>query len=93
MPERLPVEVGGGVASREAHGQVEVGDEVLQDVADACLVGRPFVYGLALGGADGVHHVLENLIANFDLTMGLAGRDAAADLDRESLRHESELPP
>jgi isopentenyl-diphosphate delta-isomerase len=60
--------------------------------ADACLVGRPFVYGLALGGADGVGHVLENLIANFDLTMGLAGRDAAADLDRESLRHESELP-
>ncbi|PSQ42724.1 alpha-hydroxy-acid oxidizing enzyme, partial [Halobacteriales archaeon QS_9_68_42] len=48
---------------------------------------------LALGGADGVHHVLENLIANFDLTMGLAGRDAAADLDGESLRHESELPP
>ena len=61
--------------------------------ADACLVGRPFVYGLALGGADGVGHVLENLIADFDLTMGLAGRDAAADLDGASLRHESELPP
>jgi isopentenyl-diphosphate delta-isomerase len=61
--------------------------------ADACLVGRPFVYGLALGGRDGVHHVLENLVANFDLTMGLAGRDAARDLDRDSLRHESELPP
>ena len=61
--------------------------------ADVCLLGRPFVYGLALGGRDGVHHVLENLIADFDLTMGLAGRDAAADLDRSSLRHESELEP
>ena len=61
--------------------------------ADACLIGRPFVYGLGLGGRDGVHHVLENLIADFDLTMGLAGRDAAANLDRESLRHESQLPP
>jgi isopentenyl-diphosphate delta-isomerase len=61
--------------------------------ADVCLLGRPFVYGLALGGRDGVHHVLENLIADFDLTMGLAGRDAAADLDRSSLRHESKLKP
>jgi isopentenyl-diphosphate delta-isomerase len=61
--------------------------------ADACLLGRPFIYGLALGGRDGVHHVLENLIADFDLTMGLAGRDTAAELDRESLRHESELEP
>lgn len=60
--------------------------------ADACLIGRPFIYGLALGGRDGVEHVLENLIADFDLTMGLAGRDAATDLDRETLRHESHLP-
>ncbi|CAI50653.1 lactate 2-monooxygenase [Natronomonas pharaonis DSM 2160] len=60
--------------------------------ADACLIGRPFIYGLALGGQDGVEHVLENLIADFDLTMGLAGRDAATDLDRETLRHESHLP-
>lgn len=61
--------------------------------ADACLLGRPFIYGLAVGGADGVHHVLENLVADFDLTMGLAGRDDAGELGRDSLRHESELPP
>ena len=35
VTERFAVEVGGGVAPREAHGQVEVGDEVLQDVMDA----------------------------------------------------------
>jgi len=61
--------------------------------ADACLVGRPFIYGLALGGQEGVHHVLENLIADFDLTMGLAGRDEASAIGRTSLKHESELPP
>lgn len=61
--------------------------------ADACLLGRPFVYGLALGGQAGVHHVLENLIADFDLSMGLAGRDDVDALSRNSLRHESELRP
>ncbi len=61
--------------------------------ADACLIGRPFVYGLAVGGRAGVHHVLENLIADFDLTMGLAGRDTAAAIDRSAVTHESCLRP
>ncbi|MUV86789.1 alpha-hydroxy-acid oxidizing protein [Natronomonas sp. CBA1123] len=59
--------------------------------ADACLIGRPFIYGLALGGQAGVHHVLENLIADFDLTMGLAGRDSVSEVNRNSLRHEDDL--
>jgi isopentenyl-diphosphate delta-isomerase len=59
--------------------------------ADACLIGRPFIYGLALGGQPGVHHVLENLIADFDLTMGLAGRDSVSEVNRNSLRHEDDL--
>ncbi|MCY4730804.1 lactate 2-monooxygenase [Natronomonas gomsonensis] len=59
--------------------------------ADACLIGRPFIYGLALGGQAGVHHVLENLIADFDLTMGLAGRDSVSKVNRDSLRHEDDL--
>ena len=41
--------------------------------AKAVLVGRPYVYGLALGGAAGVQEVLQNLLADIDLTMGLAG--------------------
>ena len=59
--------------------------------ADACLLGRPFIYGLALGGQDGVEHVLRSLLADFDLTMGLSGRDAAAEIDRDAVRHESEF--
>lgn len=41
--------------------------------ADACLVGRPHLYGLALAGADGVRQVLENVLAELDLTMTLTG--------------------
>jgi lactate 2-monooxygenase len=41
--------------------------------AQAVLVGRPWVYGLALAGADGVRAVMENMLAELDLTMGLSG--------------------
>lgn len=54
--------------------------------ADACLLGRPHLYGLALDGADGVTQVIENLIAELDLSMALAGVARIADLGREQLR-------
>jgi L-lactate dehydrogenase (cytochrome)/lactate 2-monooxygenase len=47
--------------------------------ARAVLVGRPWVYGLALAGADGVRAVMEHVQAELDLTMGLAG---VASLDQ-----------
>ncbi len=50
--------------------------------ARAVLVGRPYVYGLALGGADGVRHVLRCLLAEFDLTLALTGHASAHSLDR-----------
>src|SRR3954447_20155193 len=37
--------------------------------ADAVLVGRPYIYGLGLGGEDGVRHVLRSLLAELDLSM------------------------
>ena len=37
------------------------------------LVGRPYMYGLALGGADGVKHVIKTILAELELTMGLSG--------------------
>lgn len=42
--------------------------------ANACLIGRPYIYGLAIAGADGVRQVIENIVAELDLTMGLAWR-------------------
>lgn len=41
--------------------------------ADAVLLGRPHIYGLALAGAEGVRQVIENVVAELDLTMGLVG--------------------
>ncbi len=41
--------------------------------AKAVLLGRPYAYGLALGGEQGVTEVVANLLADIDLTMGLAG--------------------
>jgi isopentenyl diphosphate isomerase/L-lactate dehydrogenase-like FMN-dependent dehydrogenase len=48
--------------------------------ADAVLVGRPFAFGLALGGQAGVHHVVRCLLAELDTTLALAGFRDLADL-------------
>jgi isopentenyl diphosphate isomerase/L-lactate dehydrogenase-like FMN-dependent dehydrogenase len=53
--------------------------------AKAVLVGRPWAYGLALGGQDGVRHVLRSLLADFDLTMALSGHRIPAELSRAVL--------
>jgi len=53
--------------------------------ARAVLVGRPYVYGLALGGEQGVRDVLDNLVADFDLTLGLMGCPGVADLKLDCL--------
>jgi lactate 2-monooxygenase len=48
--------------------------------ADAVLVGRPYVWGLAVGGEAGVIAVLRGLLAEFDLTLGLSGHAAPGQL-------------
>lgn len=53
--------------------------------ADAVLLGRPFLYGLALGGQEGVAHVLRCLLAEFDLVTSLSGHTGAAELGRYSI--------
>jgi lactate 2-monooxygenase len=54
--------------------------------ADAVMIGRPYVWGLALAGADGVEHVLRCLLADLDLTMALSGVRSVAELTRDVLR-------
>ncbi|MEU4669275.1 alpha-hydroxy-acid oxidizing protein [Amycolatopsis sp. NPDC023774] len=54
--------------------------------ARAVGVGRPYVWGLALGGADGAVHVLRSLLAEADLIMAVDGYPTLADLTRDSLR-------
>lgn len=54
--------------------------------ATAVGVGRPYTYGLALGGTDDVVHVLRSLLAEADLIMGVDGYPTLADLTPEALR-------
>jgi lactate 2-monooxygenase len=53
--------------------------------ARAVLVGRPYVYGLALGGEHGVRDVLDNLVADVDITLGLLGCTSVGDLSVDCL--------
>jgi lactate 2-monooxygenase len=48
--------------------------------AKAVLLGRPYVYGLAHDGEAGVRHVLRSILADLDLTLGLAGYRNLAEL-------------
>lgn len=48
--------------------------------ADAVLLGRPYAYGLALAGQDGVRHVLRCVLSELDLTLALAGYAGLAEL-------------
>jgi lactate 2-monooxygenase len=51
--------------------------------AKAVLIGRPYVYGLALGGEAGVRHVLRTLYTELELTLTLAGITRPADLSAD----------
>ncbi|MFI5663493.1 alpha-hydroxy-acid oxidizing protein [Streptomyces sp. NPDC051684] len=53
--------------------------------ATAVGVGRPYAYGLAVGGEDGLVHVLRSLLAEADLIMAVDGYPTLADLTPESL--------
>lgn len=53
--------------------------------ATAVGVGRPYGWGIAMGGAAGAQHVLQCLLAEADLTMGLNGYASVAELTRDVL--------
>ena len=53
--------------------------------ADAVLIGRPFLYGLALAGQSGVEQVLRSLLAEFDITLALSGYGSPAELSPSAL--------
>lgn len=58
--------------------------------ASAALVGRPYLWGLALGGSDGVRAVLRSLLGELDLTLALAGHTSPATLGRDALARRSQ---
>jgi isopentenyl diphosphate isomerase/L-lactate dehydrogenase-like FMN-dependent dehydrogenase len=60
--------------------------------ATAVLVGRPYAYGLALAGTRGVVAVLEHLLAELDLTLGLTGCASVGGLSPDTLAVDSGWP-
>jgi len=54
--------------------------------ADAVLVGRPALWGLAAGGSEGVAAVLGLLRQELELTLGLCGCTSPAELTRAHVR-------
>jgi len=53
--------------------------------AKAVLVARPYAYGLALDGSNGIVQVMSNLLADFDLSLGLMGCKNLGELNRDCL--------
>ncbi|MFE6835890.1 alpha-hydroxy-acid oxidizing protein [Streptomyces sp. NPDC057705] len=62
---------------------VRTGSDVVKALAlgaDAVLYGRPYVYGLGLGGRGGVEHVLRCLLTDLGLALALTGCASLADV-------------
>lgn len=54
--------------------------------AKAVLIGRPVIYGLAIGGKMGAKSVIEGLLADLWQGMGLAGMETVEDCRRDCMR-------
>ena len=54
--------------------------------ATAVGIGRPYAYGLAVGGQAGVEHVIACLLGEIDITMAIDGYASVADLTPDTLR-------
>ncbi len=97
--DALP-EVVGAVAGRIPvllDGGVRRGTDILKSLAlgaTAVLIGRPYLYGLAVAGAEGVTAVARILRAELESALALTGRNAVSELDRTVLwdrgRHRSQ---
>jgi len=76
---RLPIIVDGGIRR---------GTDVLKAIAlgaQAVMIGRPYLHGLAVGGAAGVARVVEILRTELQMAMALTGRTRIAEIDRSVL--------
>ncbi|MBD2705213.1 alpha-hydroxy-acid oxidizing protein [Spirosoma sp. BT702] len=77
---QLPVLIDSGIRS---------GADVIKALAlgaTAVCLGRPYVYGLALGGQQGVETVIRHLLADIELTLCLSGYKSLSELRPDALR-------
>jgi 4-hydroxymandelate oxidase len=76
---RIPVLMDGGVRR---------GTDVLKAIAlgaSAVLIGRPYLFGLSVAGAEGVARVVNILRREFEMAMALTGRASISDIDQSAL--------
>ncbi len=75
----------GGDIEIYCDGGVRRGSDVVKAVAlgaNACMIGRPHLYGLAAGGEAGVRHVLDFFQDGIEQTMALTGVSSMSEVDR-----------
>ena len=71
-------------------GGVRRGSHIVKALAlgaNACSIGRGYLYALAAGGEAGVDRALQLLRAEFDRTLALVGCNAVKKLDRSYVHH------
>jgi len=76
---RIPVLIDGGIRR---------GTDVFKAIAlgaTAVLIGRPYLFGLAVDGARGVSRVVNILRREFEIAMALCGRASVADIDASAI--------
>ena len=84
---RIAAELGGKLPVLFGSG-VRTGTDVYRALAlgaEAVVIGRPYVHALALGGEAGVRHMLRTLLAELDITLGIAGVANQRDLRPSAL--------
>lgn len=83
VSRRIPVLMDGGIRR---------GGDVLKALArgaSAVMIGRPYLYGLAVNGSEGVKHIVEILRNELEAAMALTGRTTIAQIDRSALWPDS----
>jgi 4-hydroxymandelate oxidase len=76
---RAPVLVDGGIRR---------GTDIIKAIAlgaTAVMIGRPYLYGLGIGGSEGVRRVVEILRTELEQAMALCGRTSLATIDASVL--------
>lgn len=79
VKRRIPVLMDSGIRG---------GDDVIKAIAlgaSAVLLGRPYIYGLAVAGEQGVRTVLTNLISEIDLSLANSGKKSISEINQSLL--------
>jgi len=79
VQEKIPVLMDSGI-----RGGADIFKALALGARAVCL-GRPYVYGLAIAGEQGVREVLQNTLTDFELTMALAGCRNIAEITRSTV--------